>query len=518
MSLRAGSLQFPELRRCGLGMLWWLALFGLCAMLLAPLLVVDVPPLLDYPNHLARAFVLASLPGDTVLAQFYAPHWSIIPNLAFDLIALPLVQVLPVHVAGRLVIAASVLLPTLGAIAYNTALGGRWWSLGVGLVAYNSCLLYGFLNFEIGLGIALLLAAAWLRWREDRPVLTIILAMLGAPVLFACHLMGLIFFGLLVGSTELFRIYPLPRNVMWQAAIVRGAVLLLVFAAPAILYAVSALQQLGGDAEFVGPAAKLIGLIRTFSNYDAVLDAVAACFAIFLAAGSMIAGRGRIPGPAAIAIGLLAVIYLVAPSAWKGTYSLDTRFAIMLALMLFAGFVPTRWPPWFRTFAAGGLLLLFLARMALLTTAWADHRTDLADLRLVLQPVRPGQAVYMAEAGLDEAPAYWKANPGWRILSSGVRVDDHDGALVLIEHRAYWPFEFDVPSQQPMETKEPYRALAGRVGHMPDRGEAAVADVCGFDHVLLMGVDAVPDLPAERFRLEVGSGFAALYAIIRCKE
>ncbi len=31
------------------------ALIGLCVVLLAPLLFVDVPPLLDYPNHLARA-------------------------------------------------------------------------------------------------------------------------------------------------------------------------------------------------------------------------------------------------------------------------------------------------------------------------------------------------------------------------------------------------------------------------------------------------------------------------------
>ena len=38
--------------------------------MLAPLLIVDVPPLLDYPNHLARAFALASLPRDAVLARF----------------------------------------------------------------------------------------------------------------------------------------------------------------------------------------------------------------------------------------------------------------------------------------------------------------------------------------------------------------------------------------------------------------------------------------------------------------
>ena len=96
--------------------------------------------------------------------------------MALDLVAPPLIRVLPVHVVGRLLIAAAVLLPVLGTVAYSTAIGGRWWAFGVGLVAYNSCLLYGFLNFEIGLGVALLLAAAWLRWREDRPLRAIVLA------------------------------------------------------------------------------------------------------------------------------------------------------------------------------------------------------------------------------------------------------------------------------------------------------------------------------------------------------
>ena len=111
------------------------------------------------------------------------PHWSIIPNLALDLIAPPLIQVLPVHVVGRLLIAAAVLLPVLGTIAYNTALGGRWWSLGVGLVAYDGCLLDGFLNFEIALGSGPAAGRRLAALARDRhPARAIMLAMLGAPI------------------------------------------------------------------------------------------------------------------------------------------------------------------------------------------------------------------------------------------------------------------------------------------------------------------------------------------------
>jgi hypothetical protein len=496
---------------------WWLALTGLCIVLLVPLFVVDVPPLLDYPNHLARAFVLASLPQDTILGRLYAPHWSIIPNLALDIITPPLIKILPVYVAGRLLIAIAVLLPVLGTVACNTALGGRWWSLGVGLYAYNCCLLYGFLNFLISIGVALLLAASWFRWREAHPSRAILLAVVGAPVLFACHLMGLLFFAILVGSAELSRLYRLRGRNLVRSVIQRGVVLLLIFALPTILYGVSALQQLGGDAEFEGPVTKAIQAVTTFYNYSMPLDGLTAIVAIWLPLRSVVARTGTFPAPAGLAVIVIAVAYVAAPGAWKGTYVLDLRFAIMLGFMLFAGFVPNAWPPAMRRGAAAVLVVLFVARMALLTTVWADHRTDLADLRHVLHPVQPGQAVYVAEVSARERPAYWAANPHWRALSNGVRVDEHLGALALIERRAYWPFEFDIPSQQPIETREPYRALAAQLGNVPNWGATTTANVCGFDYVLLLEADAEPDLPPERFRLLVRSGFAALYAITKCK-
>jgi hypothetical protein len=497
--------------------LWWITVTALSIVLLAPLLVVDVPPLLDYPNHLARAFVLASLPGDTVLARFYAPHWSIIPNLALDLITPQLIHVLPIHVAGRLVIATAVLLPTLGAIAYNTALGGKWWSLGVGLVAYNNCLLLGFLNFSIALGLALLLAAGWLRWRESHPARAIILAIIGAPALFAAHLMGLVFFAVLIGGAELYQLCHARRRDLIRAVLTRGAILLLVAAAPCMLYVISALQTLGGDAEFLPAREKLLQLATTFVNYNWTLDMTTAAAAIATPAVCLLLRKGRVPGPAMCAIAALLIAFLAAPYAWKGTYLLDTRFAVMLGFMLFAGFVPAAFPPAMRRLVTALFVLLLVARMAVLTTVWADHRTDLADLRRVLQPVQPGQAVYFAELGMQERPAYWDANPHFRKLSDGTRLDEHLGALALIEHRAYWPFEFDEPSQQPIETLQPYRTLALRTGHIPTWAEAATANVCGFDYVLLIEADAVPDLPPERFRLLVHSGFAALYGINQCK-
>src|SRR5258708_15300032 len=57
----------------------------LAAALLTPIWMVEFPPLLDYPNHLARSFVLAHLndPAFT-FSRFYRADWGAYPYLGMD--------------------------------------------------------------------------------------------------------------------------------------------------------------------------------------------------------------------------------------------------------------------------------------------------------------------------------------------------------------------------------------------------------------------------------------------------
>ena len=82
------------------------------------------------------------------------------------------------------------------------------------LFAYNAALLRGFLNFIISVGLALLLAAVWMRG-ESTAVLTSPCA-LGAMALFFCHLTGLLFFAMLIGGHELliFRTDPFEAGLV----------------------------------------------------------------------------------------------------------------------------------------------------------------------------------------------------------------------------------------------------------------------------------------------------------------
>jgi hypothetical protein len=499
-------------------MKWAFAL--LCLVLLAPLMLVDVPPLLDYPNHLARAVVLASGASDPIVSRMYAAHWAIIPNLGTDLVLPPLLHLLPVHVAGRVVVGVSILLPVVGTVAYSRAVFGCYapWPLASGLVAYNATLLLGFLNFVTAIGIALLLAAGWITWRERHPVRAAALATVGAMVLFFTHLMGLVFFYVLVAGFEFEQQWP--HRSRRHTVLARLAVLMPSLVAPLGLYLVSPLAPLADGAEFASFADKARQLVFPFANYILPLDIATACaIGMFLLACLAMPRCCRASPGSELALLVTALLFLAAPWAFKGTYFLDARFVIMFGFLLFGALLPTNLSPMAALSAAIAFTLLFGVRMAVVAFAWQAHNHDIADLRSVTASVPPGARVLVAAVSPEEAPEYWQNVPLSRRLSLGLRLDHHLPALLLIEHRAFWPFLFDNPSQQPVTTLEPYRGLAERSDSIPDHRAIDVpgkVDLCGYDHLLLLDAGGEPDLAhfaADRLTLFAQSDIAALFSI-----
>ena len=215
---------------------WWTGLLVMFAGLLVPILLVEVPPLTDYPNHLARSYVLAYGQERPIVNQMVVADWKIVPNLAIDLILPPLLRIFPVLVAGRIVLALCLLIPTSGAVALSYAYFRRrsFFQIGAGFVAFNALLLLGLINFQISIGVALWGAAGWIFFSKRFPALTCATGIPIAIVVFFLHVFGFLFYAVLIGSYELCEILrngvstPLVRRFVVR----RVAVLLLTFAIP----------------------------------------------------------------------------------------------------------------------------------------------------------------------------------------------------------------------------------------------------------------------------------------------
>ena len=208
-----GAVESRSLRR-PYAWAYWFAVAAFALVLAGPFALVDVPPVLDYPNHLARMFVLAH-PDDPILSQMYAVQWRILPNLGMDAIGALLLRVTDVHIGGRLLLMLSLFAPIIGVLVYHRSLFGRlsYWPLASALIAYNGVFFLGFMNFLLGLGTALLFAAGWIALRRRKLLLASVIAgALGSAVTFLCHIFGAAFFALLIGAYETDRLWRL-RNV-----------------------------------------------------------------------------------------------------------------------------------------------------------------------------------------------------------------------------------------------------------------------------------------------------------------
>jgi hypothetical protein len=435
----------------------WPALAALSlAVLLAPFFVVDVPAVLDYPNHLARFYFLAH-PHDPWLSRYYAPHWAVLPNLGLDLIGEALAGAAPIHVAGRIVLALSLVAPLLGAALYARAAFGRWtwWSLGAGVIAFNGAFFMGFMNFLVSIGLALASAAAWrvLTRRAPPTVLALTGALLGLAVFF-CHLLGFAFFGLLVGAQEAEELLRLRRRkeLTRQRLLERAAVLTAALGPSVILYVVSRQPPGPGDELKWEWSAKVMEWLMPFITYDRPLTALTAL--VVLGAVVFLWRGARRARGAGLALALLALTYGLAPFAVAGGSYFDCRMPVMAGFLLFAGFAPQ---PSARAgaLAAAAFAALLLLRSAEVATNWWGHAEDLAEFRRTIAAVEPGAPVIVAETRIDRM----HAGRG-RVLQGFMRLDRHLPALLLLERRAFWPLFFSHAGQQPVRVLPPYDRMS----------------------------------------------------------
>ncbi|MFZ1988693.1 MAG: hypothetical protein WAW96_02880, partial [Alphaproteobacteria bacterium] len=451
--------------------LWWLIAVTALALLMAPLFVVELPPLLDYPNHLARQWFLARATDDPILTKFYAPHWAIIPNMAVDLLMIGLESFLPLYAAGKTVLALTIIVQFMGIAIYSRALFGRWslWSIAGGLISYSAILLLGFVSFLMSLGLALLAAAAWLTWREKHPIATTIGLALAALAIFFVHLLGVAFLGFLIGCRELDRIiaaYSERRN--WQKEFcLRALSLLAVFSPSALLYLALVPHQQVASVLYYGPSVIIAGLSIAFSSYSRVLDSVTLCSVFILLALCVRANKAAFTRTTALQLCVLVILYVACPFRFDDEGWLNFRAIYMASLILFAGIAPIL-PRRAAVAVAGIGAALFCARIFLVADVWHAFNSELASFRQVIAPVAPGSKVVVVRYPPKDDLAYWNATPRARRIASVVPANTHLAALLMIEHRAFWPLLFSVPSQHTIKVLPRYLPLSVPSGELPD--------------------------------------------------
>lgn len=514
---------------------WWTGLVLMLTTLLVPIFVTPVPPLLDYPNHLARCYLLAFGTSDPILSQMFTAHWRIIPNMAIDLILPKMMHIFSPLTAGRIMLAFCILLPATGAVALSRAYFKRrsLWQLATGFAAFNALFLMGFMNFEIGIGMAMWAAAAWIEYRESHPVATVAVAFLFAPLVFFFHFFGLCFYALLIGSYEAFVLLERRKQnaLDIRFAVKRIAMLAIAMILPLALYAASPLEKVDLPSLWKSIPAKLYLAFDAFIGYSSIFDLLFLASILSFIIFCLINGRARISKIALICASVLVCVYIVAPFSFKGVHFVDSRLPIMLGFVVLAGFIPVGLNRRERYFALSFFAIIFVARMALITDVWHNSQRDLADVRRAIEPVTPGSRVLAADVNPTDNPAWNKIMPMSRRIPDVSATYWHLASFVLIDRHAFWPNIFAEEYEQPIQISEPYRELEAvrapplnytdLADHNPPQSEIARFPFLPdwkdkFDFVLLLNAEGAPNLDnflPNQLQLVDRQGIAALFRV-----
>ncbi len=455
---------------------------------LTPLFVAVIPPIHDYPFHLARMEILASLPHSPFLRAHYEVGSYFLPNVGMDVAMMPLYHLFPIVTAGRVFLGLTLALILSGTVALHAAIHRRVsvWPLLAAFLLYNWIFLFGFLNYILGIGLALWAAAAWIAMMR-RPALwrIVVGSVLSVAVLF-CHLSAFGVLALIVGGFELQRAGALFRSD--RLAAVRGLALAAVpmFVALAVFVAVSpasgeAHQMMGYRS---GLGWKPMIAYRTLFTTIGWLDILTLTPIAVGAAWLMWRKRVRVAPGMIVPFGLLVLAFLVLPFYIFGSEYGDARIPIAIAFVGIASTTMDRVP---RAMLLAVVALLTV-RSVVIARDWMESDSRIAAITDAFHRLPKGATLFTATAGpypslnyIDEAGlALW--HPPLK----------HIASLAGLEPDVFVPSIWSDPSKQPMYVAPAFQVVKQLQGDNPFKTQATADLSAVFRKIAALPVSPSP--------------------------
>jgi hypothetical protein len=415
---------------------------------LSPVLLVPIPAMVDYVNHLARMFIL-SRSGNPEANPFYQVGWAMYPNLAMDLLIPQFARLVSVENATRFFLLLSQVLLVTGAMAIERVVKGRLQISGFAAIMFLYCLpfAWGFLNFEFGLGVALWSIAASFKMQERPWPFRLGINAVFVAALFAAHFFALGVYGATVGLQELWRAWDRKETY------IETALRLVVLAIPALAL-LGAMTLTVGSIGGVGTSwffeFKPLWLFHIMNGYSLTVSAASMVVLVGLL---YVAAKRRVlkfePGGLWMAIGF-AVLYLAIPSRLFGTSFVDFR-VIAAAAFILPAFCSLSLPsrPWVLV-TMSCVAAITLVNLAVVLFVWMSYRVDYAAMIGSFRKIDKGSLVLVSHSGDADDP------PLGNLLEYPIY---HAATLAVHYADAFVPTLFASAGKQPVTVRPAYRRL-----------------------------------------------------------
>lgn len=411
---------------------------------------VSIPPVADYPNHMARIFIESHLKNDVDLAKYYTLFWHFQPNLALDAVAYFLMPIFGMYVTGHILVIATFASVMLGSVALHRALHGRISFAAMTAVVFvvNRYFIEGFHGFLFSLGLMLAGLAIWVACR-DRPLLRLFLGAIAAVVIYLGHLYAFGAYATGVLGYEMIQVFS---AFSWRKLFSRGAVAFFhLWPAAFLFFLVSPTIVAINSVEWRPLKDKIAGPIVVFPGYDPLIEAaiVGVCFAVPLIAWRR--GYLTLRKDFLAALVLFAILYLVMPDILLTSYGADRRLIIP---MVFLAVLSVDWSAQtagMRRLQWGLLAAAMFAQFVHLNAEWQSSEPMFADLVGLTKKVERGAKV--AGATVIRTQQYMTFPPFHEVVG-----------LFVMERSAFVPnlYVYPTDAASPIRYTPPYASRAFR--------------------------------------------------------
>ncbi|MEO1592573.1 MAG: hypothetical protein AAFU71_14965 [Cyanobacteria bacterium J06632_22] len=468
----------------------------LAGLTLLPIWSHEFLPLQDYPNHLARNYIIANYDGLPALRQFYQVKFSILPNLAMDVLVPGLSRGVGIEAAGKVMLSLCLLSVTSGTVALNYALFGRFNVLPLCsfLLVFNQAFLKGFVNFSFGAGLALWGVALWLlseRW--NRWVRLVGFSGL-TVVLFFCHLYALGIYAVVVIAYEMAEVVRtrLYRKPWPNIALLQKLSFWVQFAIPVLLYRLSPTgSDAFGEPRWNSAVTKLKALWKLTDDYSLSLGVLTLIVVMLLPLLGTLLKQLQFSRNMGWPLVTLALLYIALPKELSTSANADWRLLVPLSFLWIASFQPCvqrRQYGWLGGVGLAAVAILLSVRISVVQSIWASYQPTYQAVTACIAQLEPGQRLFTAMAHEN----YDSAIPTM-----------HLPTYAVIQKSALVPSLFAFETQQPVQFQPPYQSLADQTRRTVYSGRRAIpwdTVLSQYDYVLLENKALFPSVPLAQLR------------------
>lgn len=188
----------------------WVSLIVLTLIItVSPLWLNQNLALTDYPNHLVRFHIMENLSSSPDLANIYKIRSGFYPYWGMFSIMKIFQPLFGLEIAGKIFLSCSLLTPVIGTALLSKAVTGRVSpvSLLAASFTYSTIFAWGFANFQLGLGLSLILFALWVAMGERITAIKVCLFAVLALLLLCVHMISVALLGLLIGFWHLYPVF-----------------------------------------------------------------------------------------------------------------------------------------------------------------------------------------------------------------------------------------------------------------------------------------------------------------------